>query len=110
MRNERYYIYHRDHKHTHVHVFPMLFLLVQGKKNMTDDTFSQKIEWKLHKFIIAFNFMICVAALVTKTLNSRPNGKFCSLAAVPAGCRQNPVSMANVIKLLQETLLFFPMQ
>ena len=57
---------------------------------MTDDTFSQKIEWKLHKFIIAFNFMICVAALVTKSLNSRPNGKFCSLAAVPAGCRQSP--------------------
>ena len=57
---------------------------------MTDDTFSQKIEWKLHKFIIAFNFMICVAALVTKTLNSRPGGKFCSICAVPAGCRQSP--------------------
>jgi hypothetical protein len=57
---------------------------------MTDDTFSQKIEWKLHKFIIAFNFMICVAALVTKTLNNNPSGKFCSLAAVPTGCRQSP--------------------
>jgi hypothetical protein len=70
--------------------FLCYFCLCKVKKNMTDDTFSQKIEWKLHKFIIAFNFMICVAALVTKTLNNNPSGKFCSLAAVPTGCRQSP--------------------
>jgi hypothetical protein len=70
--------------------FLCYFCFCKVKKNMTDDTFSQKIEWKLHTFIIAFNFMICVAALFTKTLNSSPNGSICMTAAVPTGCRQNP--------------------
>ena len=70
--------------------FLCYFCLCKVKKNMTDDTFSQQIERKLHKFIIAFNFMVCVAALVTKTLNSSPHGNFCFLAAVPTGCRQSP--------------------
>jgi hypothetical protein len=70
--------------------FLCYFCLCKVKKNMTDDTFSQKIEWKLHKFIIAFNFMICVAALATKSLNSNPNGNICTTAAVPTGCRQSP--------------------
>ena len=70
--------------------FLCYFCLCKVKKNMTDDTFSQKIEWKLHKIIIAFNFTVCVAALVTKTLNSRPQGNFCAFNSVPTGCRQSP--------------------
>jgi hypothetical protein len=76
--------------HSHVHVFPMLLLLVQGQKEYADDTFSRKIEWKLHKFIIAFCFTVVVAALVTKTLNSSMHGNFCNNSAVPTGCRQSP--------------------
>ena len=56
---------------------------------MTDDAFSQKIEWKMHTFIIAFNVMVCVAGLITKTFNTA-DGNLCSFSAVPAGCRRNP--------------------
>ena len=70
--------------------FLCYFYLCKVKRKMTDDTFSQKIEWKLHACIIAFNFIVCVAGLVTKTLNSGVRGKFWSFAAVPTGCRQNP--------------------
>ena len=70
--------------------FLCYFCLCKVKKNMTDDTFSRKIEWKLHKFIIAFCFTVVVAALVTKTLNSSMHGNFCNNSAVPTGCRQSP--------------------
>ena len=70
--------------------FLCYFRLCKVKKNMTDDAFSRKIEWKLHKFIIAFSFTVVVAALVTKTLNSSMHGNFCNNSAVPTGCRQSP--------------------
>jgi hypothetical protein len=76
---------------THMYTFFLCyFCLCKVKNNTTDDTFSQKIEWKLHTFIIAFNFIFCVVALATKSLNSGPNGNICTTAAVPTGCRQSP--------------------
>jgi hypothetical protein len=70
--------------------FLCYFCLCKVKKNMTDDAFSRKIEWKLHQFIIAFNVIIFVAALVTKTLNSNARRNICSFAVIPTGCRQSP--------------------
>lgn len=66
------------------------FCLCKVKKGMTDEAFSQNVEWKLHSFIIISNMCVCMAALVTKTFNSSVLGQFCTFAAVPAGCRQNP--------------------
>jgi hypothetical protein len=56
---------------------------------MTDDAFSQKIEWKMHTFIIAFNVIVCVAGLITKTFNTI-DGKLCTFNVSPTGCRRNP--------------------
>jgi len=43
----------------------------------------------MHTFIIAFNVIVCVAGLITKTFNT-VDGKFCTFNASPPGCRQNP--------------------
>ena len=69
--------------------FLCYFCLCKVKTNMTDDAFSQKIEWKMHKFIIAFNIIVCVAGLITKTFNTF-NGRWCIFAPVPDGCIENP--------------------
>ena len=69
--------------------FLCYFCLCKVKTNMTDDAFSQKIEWKMHTFIIAFNVIVCVAGLITKTFNT-VDGKLCIFNASPPGCRQNP--------------------
>ena len=69
--------------------FLCYFCLCKVKTNMTDDAFSQKIEWKMHTFIIAFNVIVCVAGLITKTFNT-VDGKLCIINASPPGCRQNP--------------------
>ena len=60
--------------------FLCYFCLCKVKTNMTDDAFSQKIEWKMHTFIIAFNVMVCVAGLITKTFNTA-DGNLCSFSA-----------------------------
>jgi len=43
----------------------------------------------MHTFIIAFNVIVCVAGLITKTFNT-VDGKWCIINASPPGCRQNP--------------------
>ena len=71
--------------------FLCYYFLCRIKRHMTDNTFSQKIEWKLHAFIITFNCIACIAALATNTLHSNVMGTFCaSTAGVPTGCRANP--------------------
>ena len=70
---------------------------------MTDDAFSRKIEWKLHQFIIAFNVIIFVAALVMREEISALSLSF----RLVAGKALKP--MANVMKVLQEMRLFFPL-
>jgi hypothetical protein len=70
--------------------FLCYFCLYKVSKNMTDEVFSKKIEWKFHAFILATNVIVGVAALVTKTLNSSDRANFCVFEAVPSGCRLNP--------------------
>ncbi len=70
--------------------FLCYFCLYKVSKNMTDEVFSKKIEWKFHAFILATNVIVGVAALVTKSLNSSDRGNFCVFEAVPSGCRLNP--------------------
>ena len=71
-----------------------LFLCVYSyfkiRKNMSDQEFTRKIEWKLHALIIIISLSVCISALVMRALNSATIGNFCLVSAVPAGCRQNP--------------------
>ena len=62
------------------------------KFNVTDDSFrnQERIEWKVHTFILAFMSAVGTATVATKTLNTYAGGSHCTIAAVPAGCRQNP--------------------
>ncbi len=53
-------------------------------------SFIQKIEWKLHLFIVALSIFLCVVGFATNTFHSSVYGTFCSYSAVPTGCRQNP--------------------
>ena len=69
--------------------FLCYFCLCKVKTNMTDDAFSQKIEWKMHTFIIAFNVIVCVAGLITNTFNTF-NGHWCTFSVSPTGCIENP--------------------
>ena len=69
--------------------FLCYFCLCKVITNMTDDAFSQKIEWKMHTFIIAFNVIVCVAGLITNTFNTF-NGHWCTFSVSPTGCIENP--------------------
>jgi hypothetical protein len=62
------------------------------KFNVTDDSFrnQERIEWKVHTFILAFMSAVGTATVATNTLNTYAGGSHCTIAAVPAGCRQNP--------------------
>ena len=60
------------------------------RKNMSDDAFAYKIEWKLHAAIITYNIGTTIASFITNAVHSSPIGSLCSYAAVPTGCRQNP--------------------
>lgn len=71
-------------------LFVAYYCLCKVKSSMTDTEFSSRIEWKLHTLIVIANLAACFASLVTKTLNSNASGSFCTIAAVPAGCRQRP--------------------
>lgn len=66
-----------------------LYCLFKIRNNMTDETFSRKIEWKMHAISILFNLGVCIGALATKVMNSGTHGTFCTFAAVPTGCRQD---------------------
>ena len=66
------------------------YYLCKLKKNMTDDSFCKGREWKIHWFIILVNFSICVVAIATQSLNPAAYGTFCTFAAFPTGCRQQP--------------------
>jgi len=71
-------------------LFVAYYCLCKVKSSMTDAEFSSRIEWKLHTLIVIANLAACFAVLFTKSLNSNASGSFCTIAAVPAGCRQRP--------------------
>ena len=60
------------------------------RKNMSDDAFAYKIEWKLHAAIITYNIGTTIASFITNAVHSSPIGSLCTYAAVPTGCRHNP--------------------
>ena len=57
---------------------------------MTDQDFVRNIEKFIHPSIILFTATLCIAGLVTKSINSTVLGNICTFSAIPAGCRQRP--------------------
>lgn len=70
--------------------FYCYFCFCKVNKRMTDKDFSRKFEWKMHFFIITSMVIVHLAALFSEVFNSSVLGQYCSYAAVPAGCRQEP--------------------
>ncbi len=67
-----------------------LYTTLKIKCNISNESFSQRIEKPMHIAIIFLNLSVCVFGLVTKGINSIAVGTFCWFAAFPTGCRQNP--------------------
>jgi hypothetical protein len=61
-----------------------------GGMPMTDQDFVRNIEKFIHPSIILFTATLCIAGLVTKSINSTVLGNICTFSAIPAGCRQRP--------------------
>jgi len=60
------------------------------KCDMSDETFSRRIEWKAHGTCWLVGLSISIAALATETINTYSTGTFCSYATFPADCREHP--------------------
>ena len=66
------------------------YFLCRLCKTMSDREFNQRIEWKLHIFIILFGLVDAISCLLTGTLNTASSGTVCTTAPFPTGCRQRP--------------------
>lgn len=55
-------------------------------KDMSDRHFFEKIERKLHWFVLIFNIVFSVAAVCTKSINPVPHLGFCHFSRKPFGC------------------------
>jgi hypothetical protein len=60
------------------------------KCDMSDETFSRRIEWKAHGTCWLVGLSISITALATETINTYSTGTFCSYATFPADCREHP--------------------
>jgi hypothetical protein len=60
------------------------------KCDMSDETFSRRIEWKAHGTCLLVGLSVSIAALATNSFNTYPTGTFCSFATNAADCREHP--------------------
>ena len=63
------------------------------KKNsvsVTNHGYPVRLEVMAHAFIIVFNVSLCIAGLLTKSVNTYVTGTGCGFATYPTGCRQRP--------------------
>ena len=60
------------------------------KCDMSDETFSRRIEWKAHGTCWLVGLSGGIAALATNSFNTYSTGTFCAPATFPADCRQHP--------------------
>lgn len=91
-------------------LFLCLYYYCKLKRNMSDTTFTRKIEKKLHCFIILFNAAVCLSALATKTFNPLPIIGSCHLARKPFLCDPRvPGSCERGQYANFYTILYFPL-
>jgi hypothetical protein len=67
-------------------LFLCLYYYCKLKRNMNDAAFANKIEKKMHCFIVLFNLAVCLSALATKTFNSLYKSGSCQLTKKAYGC------------------------
>ncbi len=67
-----------------------VYTTLKIKRNISDRTFSKKIEKFMHFLIISSNLSIVFFGLFTKTINSAINGAVCMFSTMPTGCRSFP--------------------
>jgi len=70
--------------------FLCVYYLCRLKYRMQDDSFQQKIEKKLHFFILAITALSVGFGLGLDTFHTAINRSFCHFAAWPLYCRENP--------------------
>ncbi len=58
-------------------------------KNMSDDAFAYKIEWKLHVVVLTYSIAISIMSLLTNAVNPSMIGGICTYSAIPTGCRES---------------------
>ncbi len=67
-----------------------IYYVCKIKSKMTDAHFANRIEKKMHFFIIVLNMGLYLPAVGMGSINSSMTGGFCTTAAYPKGCRQLP--------------------
>ncbi len=67
-------------------VFLCVYYVYKLKNRMTDDQFTQRIEKKVHVFIVVFNLALYLPALGLKVINPSDFGNYCCAASFPTGC------------------------
>ena len=63
-----------------------IYYVCKLKLNMTDSAFYQKVEKKLHIFIIFYNTVFSAVGVATKSVNPVPKMDFCHYARKPWNC------------------------
>lgn len=63
-----------------------IYYFCKTVKDMSDHDFYEKIEKKLHWFILFFNIPLSVAAVCTKSINPVVHLGFCHFSRTPNGC------------------------
>ena len=67
-----------------------LYALLRVKFRMCRESFSEKLEWKLHSFIFMWTFCFAIFAIFTKKVNPLENGYVCTLREYPLNCEKDP--------------------
>lgn len=63
-----------------------IYYFCKTVKDMSDQDFYEKIEQKLHRFILLFNLPLSIAAVCTKSINPLAHLGFCHFSRMPIGC------------------------
>jgi hypothetical protein len=63
-----------------------IYYFCKTVKDMSDQDFYEKIEQKLHWFILLFNLPLSIAAVCTKSINPVAHLGFCHFSRMPIGC------------------------
>lgn len=101
-----------------VHMYMLtlcIYYVSKLKFQMTDIQYAERIEGKLHKFIIAINFIILTPCLVLGLFHPSPMGTMCAIAVYPTGCRYDPdlygvcdnedISITDIMLLLHAVVI-----
>lgn len=81
-----------------------VYYLYKTKYGFTNDEFKNRIEFKMHGFIVLFSTCMSFSALVTDNFSVIPTRSTCYLAAFPSFCREYPEVVGECTRGLQSKL------